>query len=62
MSLLMRSKQSQEVTSTLDRIKENIREEQRSMSECEYLVCRKILKPLQAAKIIKEAYPQVGRA
>lgn len=37
--------------------KVNLREEQKLTSEAEYLVCRRVLRPLQAAKVIKNAYP-----
>ena len=56
-SLMVRSKQSASLQSVMDRLKENLREEQRMASELQYIICRKLLQPLQSARLIRTAFP-----
>ena len=56
-SLMVRSRQSCMLQTLMDRLKENLREEQRMASELQYIICRKLLQPLQIARLIQATFP-----
>ncbi|KAK9809124.1 hypothetical protein WJX72_009704 [[Myrmecia] bisecta] len=58
LGFFQRARHTSRATKVLETLKDNLRQEQRALSELDYILFRRILLPLQGAWLILEAYPR----